>query len=764
LAVNANKPQQHRVGRPSRLSKEEQRSRKQNLLTHGAPAAARSIADAIVIKDEDLFFLTEPDGSVPLGGHHGFGLYYHDCRFLNGYEIRLNGCPPDELVANAERGFMAILELTNPDFHGSDGEPIHKQELGIKCERVIEARDLVLHDRITVQNFALEPVEFPLSFTFQAGFEDVFTVRGFLGGKAGKSQRPRWQGDLLRFLYRGADGLARTLTVRFSEPVRRRGTTAEFPIRLGPKESRELVLSMEVNESKSVPRSASRRRQPDLKHVHAELRRSGEQWLGRHTEVRSDSVLLERVIERSLRDLRMLRSNLHRDEYFAAGIPWFATLFGRDSIITALQTLAFEPSIAEQTLRLLASYQGEAVDPWRDEEPGKILHELRVGELARLGEIPHTPYFGSVDATPLFLILLAEHANWTGDLQVFRDLRRNVERALGWIAHYGELDGDGYVKYRSQSAKGLVNQGWKDSGDAIVNADGSLATPPIALVEVQGYVYRAKVEIAALFRRLGEQDFARRLENEAAELRTRFNRDFWLSRHRIYALALEAGNRPAEVVSSNPGHALWAGIADKTKARSTVRRLMHDDMFTGWGIRTLASTERAYNPLGYHLGTVWPHDNAIIAAGFRRYGFDDEACRVFSAILDAATHFSGYRLPEVFGGFSRSDYGVPVRYPIACHPQAWAAGAVPYLIQTALGLAPEAFERRLRVVRPVLPPFVEWLELRRLRVGDARADLRFERVRGQVRVRVLRTDGRLDVVVESEGKFALPGTAVRRAA
>ncbi len=744
------------MGRPSRLSPDEKRNRKQSLLTHGSPAGAKSIADAIVIKDEDIFFLTCADGSVPLDGHHGFGLYYHDCRYLNGYEINLNGVRPDELVANAGRGFTAVLELTNPDFHGRRGQQIHKPELGIKCERVAEARGCVLHDRITVQNFSLEPVEFPLSLTFKAAFEDVFTVRGFLGGKAARSQPARWHGDILSFGYKGGDGLYRGLNISFSQPVRqRRGSTARFDLRLSPKESWRVVVSMELRETQNAGRPGKPRRAiANLNHVRAEMRRTSNQWLGRHTEVHSDNELLNNVIGRSLRDLRMLRSNLNHEHYFAAGLPWFATLFGRDSIITALEMLAYEPAIAEQTLRLLASYQGEVVDEWRDEEPGKILHELRVGELARLGEIPHTPYYGTVDATPLFLILMAQHAAWTGDLKLFRELRSNVDRALEWIAHYGDRDGDGYIEYHSRSEKGLINQGWKDSGDAIVNADGTLARPPIALVEVQGYVYRAKIEIAGLLRRCGEPALARQLAREAAELRERFNRDFWLASERIYTLALERDRRPAAVVSSNPGQALWSGIADEAKARGTAERLMHEDMFSGWGIRTLAASERAYNPLGYHLGTVWPHDNAIIATGFRRYGFDHEANRVFAGMMEAAMDFVGYRLPEVFAGFGRKDYGVPVRYPIACHPQAWAAGAVPYMLHTALGLVPEAFDRRLRVVRPVLPDNIGRLELRRLRVGDARCDLRFDRGDGgALRVEVLGTEGDLDVIVDMEGPF-----------
>jgi glycogen debranching enzyme len=485
--------------------------------------------------------------------------------------------------------------------------------------------------------------------------------------------------------------------------------------------------------------------------VKRRLQDACDQSLAAATEVCSESLLFNSLIDRSLRDLHMLQTTLQGQHFFAAGVPWFVTLFGRDSLIAALQMLAYDPRVAAQTLRLLARYQGQKVDAWRDEEPGKIMHELRVGELAHLNEIPQTPYYGTIDATPLFLILVAQHAAWTGDLTLFRDFRSNIERALVWIATYGDSNGDGYLEYQSASDKGLSNQGWKDSGDAVVNDDGTLAQPPIALVEVQGYVYLAKTSLAGLYAQAGEADRAAQLQREAQELRTRFNRDFWLAEKHYYALALQAEHRPVAVIASNPGQALWTGIADPDKARQTVARLMADDMFSGWGVRTLSTHERRYNPIGYHLGTVWPHDNALIAAGFRRYGFHDEAGRIFTGMVEAATHFTHYRLPEVFAGFRRVDYGIPVRYPVACHPQAWAAGSIPFLLMTALGLVPEAFAQRLRIVQPVLPDFLHQLEVHRLRVGDGYADLRFARhTDGSVAIRVLRVEGQLEVITEDE--------------
>ncbi len=468
--------------------------------------------------------------------------------------------------------------------------------------------------------------------------------------------------------------------------------------------------------------------------------------------VRSDHVPLDRVVGRSFADLEMLRSSIAGLEFLAAGVPWFTTLFGRDSIIAALQVLPYEPGIARHTLRLLAHYQGRRVDGYRDEEPGKILHELRRGEMARTGEIPHSPYYGTVDATPLFLVLLGSYVAWTGDLGLFAELRPNVERAFEWMRRFGDRDGDGFIEYRSESTHGLVNQGWKDSGDAIVDAAGRIATPPIALVEVQAYAYRARRLMADLYRRCGEVEWADQLSAEADRLYDAFNRAYWVPDLGFYALALEAEKRPLAVVSSNPGHALWCGIVDPARARAVVERLLAADMFGGWGIRTLSSAEAGYSPIGYHLGTVWPHDNALIAAGVRRYGFAREAARIFEAIVDAGAHFRHGRLPELFTGFARDDLDVPIRYPVACHPQAWAAGSVPFLLEALLGLEPDALGRRLRVARPIMPEGAEWLEVGELRVGDARVALRFERrADGGVDVTPAVREGRLDVVVQDDG-------------
>jgi len=736
---------------------EEKQERKQRIQTHGRSSVTRSIAGAIVVKAGDMFFLSEPNGRVPLSDMHGYGLYYHDCRFLNGYELKLGHAEPDLLAASANRGFTSIIELTNPDLKMAHGQLIRKEQVGITWERTLDTEKLALYEELTCQNYGVERIELPLALTFQAAFEPLFAVRGLLAEQRGKARPPRWHEGHLCFLYEGADGIYRSLAVYFSPAPRSTdGTTAHFHLTLQPQERQQLLIALCLGEAQDQHRAhATAQQQPQPHRVKRRLQDASNESVAAATEVCSDSLLFNSIVDRSLRDLHMLQSTLQGKQFFAAGVPWFVTLFGRDSLTAALQMLAYNPNVAAQTLRLLASYQGQRVDAWRDEQPGKIVHELRVGELAHLNEIPQTPYYGTVDATPLFLILVAQHAAWTDDLTIFRDLRSHIERALEWIATYGDENGDGYLEYQGSTQQGLINQGWKDSGDAVVNADGTLAQPPISLVEVQGYVYLAKTSLADLYAHAGEAERAGQLRQEAQELQTRFNRDFWLAEKQCYALALQADNQPAAVISSNPGQALWTGIADADKARQTVDRLMADDMFSGWGVRTLSEQERRYNPIGYHLGTVWPHDNALIAAGFHRYGFYTEACRIFTGIVEATTHFAHYRLPEVFAGFRKADYGIPVRYPVACHPQAWAAGSISFLITTALGLVPEAFAQRLRIVRPVLPDFLHQLEVHRLRVGDGYTDLHFARhADGSVAVTVQRVEGPLEVIIEGGAALA----------
>jgi glycogen debranching enzyme len=739
---------------------EDREARRQQVLTQGRASVVDSISDAVVAKDGEPFLVCRPDGQVPLGRGHGFGLYHHDCRFLAGYELRLAGQVPDVLAATETSGSSLRIELTNPGSDGDGGIP--REQLGVTWKRRMDAAGPALHDELHVRNYDTDSVSVPLELRFAAGFEDVFQIRGLLDLQGGTIHDPAWRDGTLELGYEGGDGVDRFVRVsvdpapdtRLDDGVRyqlavdgRRTATIRVTVRLDER-ARDGVMPIEGRDSGSAPRDDNARRatartQRDQGGTHAWI--GGDGWA---VAVRTSSFALRAALGRSLDDLAQLRSRLGGQRYYEAGIPWFATLFGRDALTAALQTLAFDPDMAAETLRLLAARQGREHNPWRDEEPGKILHELRIGELARMGEIPHTPFYGTVDATSLFLVLLGQHAAWSGSLDLFTELRDAVEGALQWLDTDADSDGDGFVDYRGGTSSGLVNQGWKDSGNAIVDEHGNIAEPPIALAEVQGYTWRAWQLAAGLFERAGDTARAEALRARARSLRDRFEARFWSDELGCYRLAFAHG-RPCDVVTSNAGQVLWSGIASPAHAHAVARRLMADDMFSGWGIRTLSTKAAAYHPVGYHLGTVWPHDTSLIASGFRRYGLDDEAEQLFLSILEASQTFPHDRLPECFAGFDRESFRVPVRYPVACHPQAWAAGAIPELLISTLGLVPDGFAGTLTVRRPRLPEGIETVELRGLTVGRGSADLRFTRVDGDATsVEVVGTSGGLEVVVD----------------
>lgn len=737
------------LGFPSSLLADNQTQRFEETLTKTRPTGVESLAQAIVMKKDNLFFLAQRDGHVPMTGHHGLGLYYHDCRYLNGYELTLGGFPPVGLSASAAVGAVGIFSLTNPELVLPNGDRVEKEQLGLTWHRVLAADTPALLDELRFQNFSLKPIRFSITLAFRSAFEDVYVVRGLTKAPRGRSQSPQWHRDVLTFAYRGEDGLSRALSIESDPPpIERRHATASFHIALDPGQRQTVRVSLTIHESKSGTSPSPPPRGPRTAEPPSQITRQLNASTHAITKISGNGSALDQLMDRSFRGLDVLRSHLDGDEYFAAGVPWFVTLFGRDSLITALQMLPYHSGIADQTLRVLAKYQGRREDDERDEQPGKILHELRIGELAHVNAIPQTPSYSTVDATPLFLILLAHHARWTGSLQLFQELRPQIKLALEWIDASLRRDPAGYLTYTSETDKReMANKGWKDSGNAIVNEDGSLAKPPVALVEVQGYVYEAWRRMASLFERSGETGEAERFRRQAEQLKARFNRDYWIKEKDCYALALQRDGIPAAVVTSNPGQALWTGIADEAYARRTIERLMAADMFSGWGVRTLSAKERAFNPIGYHLGTVWPHDNALVAAGFRRYGGDEQALRIFHGLFDAAFHFHLHQLPEVFCGFGREDYEIPINYPVACHPQAWAAGALPFLLATLLGLEPDAFDQRLEIVRPILPRGLDRLDVTRLHIGQAFVDLTFRRGKDGVDVDVVKLDGKLEIQV-----------------
>ncbi|HKF78851.1 MAG TPA: glycogen debranching N-terminal domain-containing protein [Candidatus Dormibacteraeota bacterium] len=668
------------------------------------------LGSSLSAKWSSVFAITSANGDIDGQASRPDGIYFHDTRFLNRWALRVNGealCP---LLSDATGGTL-VFQLTNPDIQLRTDGMLERHRVGVRRELAL--REEVV-ETVQVANFSRSPIELRLEYEFGADFEDMFVVRGERRGRRGKLHPPAWEQGHLRFRYDGADGRQRSALLGFSpEPDSRDGCVACFRQELPPGGHGTIRITVSL-----------------LDEGGGDLEKSPQAPTGRPfagVEVETDNQLFDRTLRQAFDDLRTLVTRERGATYFAAGVPWFVALFGRDSLITSLQTLPFDPSIAAHTLEILARYQGTEVDDYRDEQPGKIVHELRVGEMATLGEVPHVRYYGTVDATPLFVAVVAEYVRWTGDLDLWRRLRPNVERALDWVDRFGDGDGDGFTDYRTRSSRGSRNQGWKDSDNAIVNRDGSLAQPPIALVEVQGYVYRAWLDAAWLLRLDGEETRADELEARAHDLQQRFRDAYWMPGSAYLALARESGGQLADSITSNPGHALWSGIVSPEHARAVADRLMGESMFSGWGIRTLAEGEAAYNPVDYQVGAVWPHDNGLIAGGLKRYGRDGDVLRVFTALFDAATRFERYRLPELFAGFSRDSYPSPVRYPVACSPQAWACGSLVQLLVTTLGLRGDATRGVLVVERPRLPDWLDRVTLRGVQVGHSRLTLSFQR-------------------------------------
>jgi glycogen debranching enzyme len=692
---------------------------KQRVLNKTRSAVTTAVSTALVIKSDRVFFLCRQDGSVPDEEGHGFGLYYDDTRFMRAYAFTLCGQSLDALSADDGAGDSVYHVLANPDMHDAAGKMVPKESIGITLNRVLSGVERRLDDRFQFDNYSLDAVELPFDIDVGPDFASVFDVRGIVGERPGELGAPRVRKDRIEWVYRGVDARTRRLGVSFDpKPNNIDARGAHFVVKLDGRASQtlQIVVDLAVDDEDS---DASTRGHDSTSH-------DPDTYLRDRTKVITADPAMQLVIDCCFRDLRMLQTHLEGETFFAAGVPWYATIFGRDSLVTALQTLAYNPQIAEQTMALMAKYQGTKHVDWTEEQPGRILHELRRDELTNIGELPYTPYYGTVDATPLFLLLCARHAQWTGRLDVFERFRENIDAALRWVDELGDSDGDGYLDYAVKTSAGLINEAWKDSSDAMVTAAGALAEAPVAVAEVQAYVFAAKTELAELYERCGDVDTAKRLREEADDLRQRFNRDYWVDDIGTFAMGLERDMRPLAVVSSNAGQVLWTGIADDDHAHATADRLMQDDMFSGWGIRTISTTARRFNPVAYHLGSVWPHDNSIVFAGMRRVGRDDAVC-VFQAMLEAAGFFPSCRLPELFAGFDRQRFPRPVHYPVACHPQAWAAGAIPFMLQSALGIRPAAFEHRLVVERPVLPAALGVVQLEDLKVGDGVCHLRFER-------------------------------------
>lgn len=693
------------------------------------------IRDAQTIKHDRIFMLCDRFGDVPPGNTAALGLYFMDTRFLSCWQLLIDGTRPVYLHSEAARNYSMLIETTLPLSRVDPDGGETRENASVSRHRWLERG---LRETIKLRNFGRRKRRLRVEIRFEADFLDLFEVRGARRPKRGEMLDPQVGPASVILGYEGLDGVRRTLEVGFDPaPKRLSSDRAVFDVTIAPQ-------SLATIEVRVVPRAGDA--EPAAIGYEG-LEREYSAWRHLCTRFSVSNGQFQRYLERAVVDLRMMQTEIDGTPAIDAGVPWFSTLFGRDSLVTAYQTLGVVPELAKGTLRTLARAQGTKVDTWRDEEPGKILHEIRNGELAACGEIPHTPYYGSVDATPLWLVVYGYIWTWTGDREFAEEMWPAALRALEWIDRYGDADGDGYVEYRRRSARGLDNQGWKDSRDGILHADGSLPEPPIALCEVQGYVYDAKRRLARVARALGHEDLARDLEQRAEDLKRRFNEDFWMPDEGYYAVALDGAKRQVGSITSNPGHCLWSRIVDDDRAPRVARRLLSPELSSGWGIRTLSARNPAFDPIGYHTGSVWPHDNALVAHGLKLYGLDEESNRLIDQLAAAGSFFRESRFPELFCGFSREDVPVPVEYPVACRPQAWATGAALLMMRSYGGITADAPSKTLSIVRPKLPAWLDRADLVGLRVGDARVDLSYSSQRGVTAVQVLRKDGDLDVVV-----------------
>jgi glycogen debranching enzyme len=687
------------------------------------------VADAIALKHDRVFLLINRSGNIAPAGRCSLGLFEDDTRILSHYELSGAGTPPVRLSAQVVQPFTARIDLAVNDhaFGGDAWDPKH----AIHLQRELLVDDTFV-ERVTLTNYLMRPIDYWIELAVGCDFADIFELRGWKRPARGEFFRPVVDDQTIRFAYRGRDGMVIDSALCFREPPHTIGPRgARWSFRLMPNVPVRLEWEVQCHHKSAALAGAG------FAQRHARLTGAYDTWRADCSRWTSDVEVFDAALSRAVDDLRSLYIMAGGDHAISAGIPWYSTVFGRDSIITSIETLSLNPTIATDTLRYLAGRQGVRENTYTEEQPGRIMHELRRGELARSGEIPHVPYYGTIDATPLWLVLLHETWRWTGDFDLVEELLPNARRALEWIDRYGDLDGDGLVEYARTSARGLVNQGWKDSGDGVPFPDGRLPEPPVALIEVQGYVYDAKVRAADLFHRAGDDDTATRLRIEAERLRAQVIDRFWLEELGTFALALDGHKRPLPTVTSNAGHLLWSRLPDGARAARVGRTLLGADMLCGWGIRTLSSRHPVFNPMSYHNGSIWPHDNALIVMGLSHYGLAADALPVFAGMQDAAAVANLNRLPELYCGIGRDGAAAPVSYPVSCSPQAWASGALFLMLQGVLGIFPDAPRHVLHVRNPVLPAQLQELTITNLAVGGGRVSLHFARHATRTLVNVL---------------------------
>src|SRR5712672_3372114 len=692
------------------------------------------------LKHDDTFVVLDSHGDIGASAGGPDGLFNADTRYLARLELVLDGVQPLLLGSNLRDDNSALtVDLTNPDVYRNGRIVLRKDMLHIV--RTIFLWRGTAYQRIGLQNHGENTASFDLTLLFDNDFADLFEVRGERRLRRGIGSSKLLGPADVALEYSGLDGKPRSTALQFDpRPTRLAVNAGTFHLDLAPQQASSLFVSVACNKPAALKPS------PFFRGLLAHRREMRHSTSGA-TSIETSNNIFNEVLCQSMADLNMLMTETPQGRYPYAGIPWYSTTFGRDGLITALQKLWIDPRIARGVLKRLAFFQAKATDPLNDAEPGKILHEMRGGEMAALREVPFAQYYGSVDSTPLFVLLAGLYVERTGDEETLAELWPAIETALQWIDGPGDPDGDGFVEYQRATEQGLANQGWKDSFDAIFHADGKLAEGYIALAEVQGYVFAGKRLAARCARRLGKIDLAARLETEALSLAERFEDAFWCEELGTYALALDGAKRPCKVRTSNAGQLLFTGIVRTDRARRVAADLMSHKFFSGWGIRTVASGEARYNPMSYHDGSIWPHDNALIALGLARYGLKHSVAHLFKGLFDAASYMDLRRLPELFCGFQRERRRGPVLYPVACAPQAWASATAFTLLEATLGLEFDAARGEIRLRNPRLPEFLNEVVLRDLKLGPSSVDLRVRRHCEEVSLEVLRTRGQIQVSI-----------------
>ncbi|NUQ29190.1 MAG: amylo-alpha-1,6-glucosidase [Acidobacteriaceae bacterium] len=706
--------------------------------------ADSSLADGRILPllHKDTFAVFDRYGDIQPVGLGQQGLFHEETRYVSRFEMHIMGHKPLLLSSSVqEDNVMLSVDLTNPDIKLPSGDLLAHGTLHIHRNKFLA--DGACFDQITVRNFGAEALEMELSFAFAADFADIFEVRGQKRERRGSSLPHETGHGWVVLSYEGLDQIIRRSRIRCrGVPSRTESGTIFVPVRL--EAHQELVFSVDLICEVDSMHAAVLSREEAL-HGIQKLRQHSPLA---HINIHTSNEQFNDWLNRSRADLNMLLAHTNFGSYPYAGVPWFSTVFGRDGIITALELLWIAPDIARGVLSYLAALQATEVDAERDAEPGKILHELRKGEMARLREVPFGRYYGSVDSTPLFLLLAGAYYERTADKEFLQSIWPNLTAALKWIDLYGDLDGDGFVEYARKTESGLLQQGWKDSQDSIFHKDGTLAEGPLALAEVQAYVYAAKLGISLVAEDLGQHDLADKLRAEAGTLRHRFSEFFWSDELGMFALALDGEKRQCRVRSSNAGQCLFTGIASATQASQIMESFLAPELSSGWGIRTIASDEKRYNPMSYHNGSIWPHDNALIAFGCKDMPEKELALRTLTSLLDMSLFVDQHRLPELICGFPRLPGKGPTLYPVACAPQAWAAGAVFMALQACLGLSIDARASKMRLHHTALPASLQRVEIHNLRVGAASLDLAFERYSESVGVNILRRAGNVEILAQ----------------